>query len=138
VLPVWKTNSGTVWTKQTAAMKRREFITLLGSAAVSWPLAARAQQTRIPVIGVLGFENPAFVAGLLQGLAEAGYVPGQNVTIEYRWASNTISMSHLAAELVELKVDVIVTTGSPYSAVAAKDATSTIPIVFEVAFDPVK
>jgi putative ABC transport system substrate-binding protein len=90
------------------------------------------------MIGVLGFENPAFVPGLLQGLAEAGYVPGQNLAIEYRWTINTRSLPQLAAELVDRKVDVIVTTGSPYSAVAAKDATSTIPIVFEIAFDPVK
>jgi putative ABC transport system substrate-binding protein len=92
----------------------------------------------MPVIGILGIENSAFVADFLQGLAEAGYVPGQNVAIEYRWTNSARSLPRLAAELVDRKVDVIVTTGSPYSAVAAKDATSTIPIVFEVAFDPVK
>jgi len=119
-------------------MKRREFITLLGSAAAGWPLAASAQQSRIPVIGVLGFENPAFVAGFHQGLAEAGYVSGQNVSIEFRWADNLGSMPRLAAELVGRGVDVIVTTGSPYAAVAAKAATSTIPIVFVLAENPVQ
>src|SRR5262249_13236474 len=92
-----------------AVMKRREFITLLGSAAVSWPLAASAQ-TGMPVIGILGFENPVFVAGFRQGLAEAGYVPGQNVAIEYRWTLDPRSLPRLAAELVDRNVDVIVTT----------------------------
>ena len=113
-------------------MKRREFITLLGSVAVSWPLPARAQQTGMPVIGVLGLGDPnsPFVPRFRQGLAEAGYVPGQNVAIEFRWTNNRISFPRLAAELVDRKVDVIVTAGSPYAAVAAKDATSKIPIVF--------
>jgi len=124
--------------KRGSVMKRREFITLLGSAVAGWPLPAVAQQTRMPVIGIMGFEGPGFVPDLLQGLAEAGYVPGKNVAIEYRWTRNTPSLPHLAAELVDRKVDVIVTTGTPYAAVAAKDATSTIPIVFWVAWDPVK
>ena len=119
-------------------MKRREFITLLGSAAVSWPLPARAQQTGMLVIGILGFEDPAFVAGLLQGLAEAGYVPGQNVAIKYRWIRDWRELPRLVAELVDPKVDMIVTTGSSYAAIAAKDATPTIPIVFALSEDPVK
>jgi ABC-type uncharacterized transport system substrate-binding protein len=120
-------------------MKRREFITLLGSAVASWPLPARAQQPRMPVIGMLGFENPAFVAAFSRGLADAGYVQGQNVAIEYRWMRDgPRALPRLAGELVDRKVDVIVTTGSPYAAVAAKDATSTIPIVFDLADDPVK
>jgi len=122
-------------------MERREFITLLGSVAVSWPLTVRAQQTGAPVIGVLGLgprPNSVFVDGFRQGLAEAGYVPGQNVTVEFRWAANPLSFPEHAADLVNRKVDVIVTTGSPYAAVAAKDATSTIPIVFGLPEDPLK
>ena len=94
------------------------------------------------MIGVLGVgsgePNSPFVVALHRGLAESGYIPGQNLVIEYRWTIYVRDLPSLAAELVNRKVDVIVTTGSPYSAVAAKDATSTIPIVFEVAFDPVK
>ena len=119
-------------------MKRREFITLLGSAVASWPLPARAQQNGMPVIGILGFENHAWVAGFHRGLADAGYVPGQNVAIEYRWMLDPRELPRLAAELVNRKVDVIVTRGSPYAAVAAKDATPTIPIVFSFGGDPVK
>jgi len=120
-------------------MKRRQFITLLVSAAVPWPFAAGAQQTRIPVIGVLGLgPNSAFVAGFHQQLAEAGYVPDQNVAIEFRWTDNRLPLRRLAAELVERKVDVIVTTGSPEAAVAAKNASSTIPIVFGLVDDPVQ
>jgi len=120
-------------------MERREFITLLGSAMAGWPLPARADQTGMPVIGILGLgPNPEFVAGFRQGLAEAGYVPGQNVAIEFRWANNSPALPRLAAELVDHKVDVIVTTGSPYAAVAAKDATSRIPIVFALAEDPMQ
>src|SRR5215475_9339581 len=119
-------------------MKRREFITLLGSVAAGWPLAACARQTEMPVIGILGFENRAWVTGFHRGLADAGYVPGQNVAIEYRWMLDPIELPWLAAELVDRKVDVIVTTGSPYAAVAAKDATPTIPIVFQIGDDPVK
>jgi len=122
-------------------MDRREFVTLLGGAAVSWPLAARAQQTGTPVIGVLGLgprPNSVFVDGFRRGLAEAGFIPGQNVAIEFRWADNPLSLPRHAAELVERKVDVIVTTGSPYAAVAAKDATTTIPVVFALSEDPLK
>jgi len=119
-------------------MKRRHFITLLGSAMAGWPLATCERQTEMPVIGILGFENRAWVAGFHRGLADAGYVPGQNVAIEYRWMLDPIELPRLAAELVDRKVDVIVTTGSPYAAVAAKDATPTIPIVFQIGDDPVK
>jgi putative ABC transport system substrate-binding protein len=123
-------------------MRRREFITLIGGAA-AWPVAASAQQPAKPVIGFLNLGSPdpnsAFSAALRKGLAEAGYVIGQNVTIESRWANNQPwVLPRLAAELVDRKVDVIVTTGSPYATRAAKAATSTIPIVFAVAEDPVQ
>jgi len=120
-------------------MKRREFITLLGSA-VAWPIAVRAQQTGMPMIGVLGLgpRDPGFVAAFRHGLTEAGYILDQNVTIEFRWADTRFSFQRLASELVERKVDVIITTGSPYAAVAAKNATSRIPIVFALAEDPLQ
>jgi putative ABC transport system substrate-binding protein len=122
-------------------MKRRELILLLGGA-IAWPLAARAQQKRVPVIGCLGSASPGpyapFVAAFLQGLAETGYVDGQNVAIEYRWAEGSYDrLSALAADLVGRKVDVIASLGGPTSAIAAKNATSTIPIVFS-ASDPVE
>jgi putative ABC transport system substrate-binding protein len=124
-------------------MQRREFISFLGSAVASWPLAARAQQTRTTVIGLLGIglaprPNSPFVAALSQGLAEAGYLPGQNVAFEFARADSPLSLPRLAAELVNRKVDVIVTVGSPYAAVAAKEATSTIPIVFLLSDDPMQ
>ena len=117
-------------------MRRREFIALVGGFAAAWPLAARAQ-TKMPVIGFLGLafpDDPAVAVNLQafrQGLSEIGYVEGQNVTFVYRWAHyNELILPALAAELVALKVDVIVTEGSTIPSLAAKRATTTIPIVF--------
>jgi putative tryptophan/tyrosine transport system substrate-binding protein len=122
-------------------MRRREFIALVGSAA-AWPVAARAQQPGTPVIGFLNSASPdsyvSNVKAFHQGLKESGYVEGQNVAIEYRWAENQIArLPKLAAELAHRPVSVIAAGGSPASALAAKSATTAIPIVFMNAADPV-
>jgi putative ABC transport system substrate-binding protein len=123
-------------------MRRREFIMLLGSAAVGWPLPAHAQQSAIPMIGLLSsvpFETRRDqLLGFHRGLKEFGYVEGQNVAIEYRSADNQIDrLRALAADLVNRRVDVIVTIGGDNSIQAAKAATTTIPVVFVTGFDPV-
>ena len=123
-------------------MRRREFITLLGGAAAAWPMAVGAQQRGLPVIGLLSSRSPAtdahLIAVIRQALNERGFVEGQNVVIDYRWAEGQYDrLPALATSLVRRQVDVIVTIGGEESGLAAKAATATIPIVFTVASDPV-
>jgi putative ABC transport system substrate-binding protein len=124
-------------------MRRREFITLLGSAAAAWPLAARAQQPAKPMVGVLYASSPAMVMHLTpmfqQALSDTGYVEGDNVTIEYRFAEGQYErLPKLVADLIRQKATVIVAPGSVPAALAAKAATTTIPILFSVGDDPAK
>src|SRR5690242_15793860 len=122
------------------AMRRREFIGILGGAATLWPLTVRAQQSgKLPIVGFLGADATAFApwtAALVTRLAELGWIDGRTVTIEYRWSEGrTERYAEIAAEFVRRKVDVIVTVGSAVPKV--KEATTVIPIVFAVGIDPV-
>jgi putative ABC transport system substrate-binding protein len=125
-------------------MRRREFVTMVGGAAVAWPLALRAQQPAMPVIGYLSYTSAEYEAVALlpafrQGLREIGFVEGQNVTIEYRWADFQYErLAPIAADLVRHSVTAITALGGTPPALVAKTATSTIPIVFQAGINPVE
>src|SRR5258707_10041505 len=123
-------------------MRRRDFITTFVGAAATWPLAGRAQQASIPVAGYVHSDSPQPVAGLLaafrEGLSETGYIEGQNVAIEYRWAENDLSRIPELVDLVRRRVAVIAAPGSSAVALAAQAATKTIPIVFSLGSDPIQ
>src|SRR5262249_44774641 len=145
ILPISYSGTGALArsSMQFDRLKRREFISLLGGTA-AWPLAARAQQPAMPVIGLIDVRSPDTLMedrlrAFRQGLKDTCYVARENVAIEYRWAENQMGrLPELTAELVHRQVAAIVTTGGPAAVLAAKAATTTIPIVFVVAEDPVR
>lgn len=133
----------TMVAKLTIEHGRRELLAALSGAAVAWPLSVRAQQRALPTIGLLSSRSPAVDASLIalirQGLNGTGFVEGQNVALDYRWAEGQYDrLAGLAADLVRKQVAVIVTIGGEQSALAAKTATETIPIVFTGSTDPIK
>src|SRR5262249_3541102 len=128
--------------RQAHRMRRRGFLTLIGAAAFASPLAVRAQQKAMPVVGHISMYSPAdfaaFMASLREGLSETGHIEGQNLLVEHRWAEGSYTrLPALAAELVGRNVNAIVTDGGALPALTAKNATSTIPIVFLIGADPI-